>query len=1146
VIEPPSSSLLTPESVLPIGHLLNARFKITEAPRSGGMSFVFKAQDALTGAACAIKITKPDSNPEFAALAFERELKFLGNLSHENIVQLVDAGRADDLSYLVLEWLESSLKDKIRSSPPWDWLSFYVDIGRPVLLALSHAHLRGIAHRDLKPDNLLFDRFGVVKIVDFGIANAVTSANYGLTLRNAGSIPYTPPEADDGVRSCSRDAYSWAVIATTCLTGRTFGDLGSFQSALDQLDQRTAPVSLIRKAASADPSKRFLSAVDLLVETDAFHRTLAERLQITVPLELSPKANRMLASIWTGTEQDEVIRLVEADLKSGSAVQTLELDQGQGYRIVGATLEAICRRVSPDNPLLRAEELNILGLDRAELMRRQMPSLAGLTFVVCDYSKAVQFAKDARSFETRVRIGEADLERDTERRARERWIDCWLAVLREKERFSRLRKTSYHYRHMQRQGRQYVATCEGEIDTDSLAESLIIKQDSGPILIFKVVDVYLEQIVLELQGNYHELVPMHGGVLESNNSARRQAIFRQRSALETIRRDRAASPTLRKLLCDPTTASRPERSGLPEVSITLSADKHDILERAIGVQSAMAIEGPPGTGKTTLIAELVAIYLKRFPSHRVLLASQTHIALDHVISKLVEKGIGPRIVRIHGGQTAKVATDVLPLTLENKVKKWVEQTEVRARQNLTERAVTIGINRDHAEIALLGQQRQVIALQLVDLEKALADVTSQLDAPSTAPDGFGNSEKREELVEKTTTALDEASAVSDAISGLKQKKKRVEAQLNELGDFGREIAGSDYKTSHEWIAVLNPPESLEALAFAGLLKLQLEWFGRLSSSKDFYGAVLGESSVVAGTCIGLGGILSTVGQQFDLCIIDEVSKATPTETLVPMAYSQRWVLVGDPRQLPPFFESEEITTIEGFTEKETKATLLDIFLRDLPAECKGRLREQRRMASGIGELVATVFYGGDLETVRTEADRSKVIRHLFPKSVTWCSTSKGPCAEVEQAGKTFRNPRESSEIADLLETISKGCEKSEGGPVHVAIISAYSAQVRGLELQLASGAARYTGITYEVNTVDAFQGRDADICIYSVTRSNPRLKLGFQREVRRLNVALSRGRDALVIVGDDQFCRSVHKENPFLDVLAFIDDHPELCEVRVL
>jgi superfamily I DNA and/or RNA helicase len=113
----------------------------------------------------------------------------------------------------------------------------------------------------------------------------------------------------------------------------------------------------------------------------------------------------------------------------------------------------------------------------------------------------------------------------------------------------------------------------------------------------------------------------------------------------------------------------------------------------------------------------------------------------------------------------------------------------------------------------------------------------------------------------------------------------------------------------------------------------------------------------------------------------------------------------------------------------------------------------------------------------------------------------------------------------------------------VAVIAGYSAQVNELDQRLRGAAKPFQNLDIVINTVDAFQGKDADICIYSVTRSNDKGRLGFQREVPRLNVALSRGRDALIIVGDDDFCRTVNSENPFRPVLAHIDNNPAECAI---
>jgi superfamily I DNA and/or RNA helicase len=114
----------------------------------------------------------------------------------------------------------------------------------------------------------------------------------------------------------------------------------------------------------------------------------------------------------------------------------------------------------------------------------------------------------------------------------------------------------------------------------------------------------------------------------------------------------------------------------------------------------------------------------------------------------------------------------------------------------------------------------------------------------------------------------------------------------------------------------------------------------------------------------------------------------------------------------------------------------------------------------------------------------------------------------------------------------------------VALIAGYAAQVDELNDAIRDRLHEWPGLRVTCSTVDAFQGSEADICIYSVTRSNDRKSLGFLRERPRLNVALSRGRSALIIVGDDEFCRDAEGENPFRKVVEYIETHPEHCDRR--
>ena len=114
----------------------------------------------------------------------------------------------------------------------------------------------------------------------------------------------------------------------------------------------------------------------------------------------------------------------------------------------------------------------------------------------------------------------------------------------------------------------------------------------------------------------------------------------------------------------------------------------------------------------------------------------------------------------------------------------------------------------------------------------------------------------------------------------------------------------------------------------------------------------------------------------------------------------------------------------------------------------------------------------------------------------------------------------------------------------MAVLTGYSAQKSALQRAIAQRADHLGGLAVEANTVDAFQGREADLTIYSVTRSNLNRSIGFLAEDRRLNVALSRGKHYLVLAGDLSFARSAPGRNPFQNVIEYIESHPTDCGVE--
>jgi superfamily I DNA and/or RNA helicase len=143
-----------------------------------------------------------------------------------------------------------------------------------------------------------------------------------------------------------------------------------------------------------------------------------------------------------------------------------------------------------------------------------------------------------------------------------------------------------------------------------------------------------------------------------------------------------------------------------------------------------------------------------------------------------------------------------------------------------------------------------------------------------------------------------------------------------------------------------------------------------------------------------------------------------------------------------------------------------------------------------------------------------------------------------------RNPREAGVVIGILGQLNHAFRNAREQKCTVAVITGYAEQVRVIQQLISARHSEISSLQIQVNTIDAFQGKDADVCIYSVTRSNPKFNLGFQRKRPRLNVALSRARDALILVGDLDFCRRCPGENPFLPVIDYIESHHDQCEVR--
>lgn len=417
------------------------------------------------------------------------------------------------------------------------------------------------------------------------------------------------------------------------------------------------------------------------------------------------------------------------------------------------------------------------------------------------------------------------------------------------------------------------------------------------------------------------------------------------------------------------------------------------------------------------------------------------------------------------------------------------------------------------------------------------EVDARLEELKVA-EGAGTSEAAAALSERLKENTFEADGARLAVG-------RLGDRLVELGASGSsdQLAGLAPAELRRRAAEATP-DSPYADECRALIELLGDWHARFGRGQTFRAAALLRSSVVAATCVGYAAVRGSEAIEFDLCIVDEASKATATEMLVPMTRARKWVIVGDHRQLPPFVDealrNPALLERFGLSREELATTLFDRLRERLPKECIRALDRQHRMAPAIGDLVSECFYGGALTS---EPRPSPPWLHVVaPAPVCWFTTSRSKQRFERGHGTTVVNDHEADAVATLLGRANFGARAARKH-LSVVVLTGYAGQRDLISRQIAGSLREWRNISVECATVDSFQGRQADIAIYSVTRSNRDGKIGFLAEERRLNVALSRGRDALILVGDHAGVRQVSGRNPFLAVLDQIEGD-ERCALQ--
>ena len=457
----------------------------------------------------------------------------------------------------------------------------------------------------------------------------------------------------------------------------------------------------------------------------------------------------------------------------------------------------------------------------------------------------------------------------------------------------------------------------------------------------------------------------------------------------------------------------------------LNASQQRAVNKTLCCRDVMVVHGPPGTGKTTTLVEVVYETLRREP--QVMVCAQSNAAVDWICGKLIDRGVP--VLRV--GNPARVDDKVLSATYERQFEAHPDYPE------------------------------------LWGVRKAIREVSAGRRRMSRA----------------------DASALSNRLHNLRRRAVELE------------------------------------------VKIQVEIFE--------------SARVVASTLVGSDNAVLK-GRRFTTLYIDEAGQALEAACWIAIRKADRVIFAGDHCQLPPTVKSVEAE----------RAGLSRSLMESVVDKCRSAvelLTVQYRMNEAIMRFSSDWFYGGRLQAAEEVKCRGILD---FDSPVEWLDTSEMDFSEKYVSATGGRvNPDEGEFMLDSLEAYIKriGEKRIEDENLDFAVISPYKAQVSWLRRNAKKrNVLRRLKGKIAINTIDGFQGQERDVVFISLVRSNDDGKIGFLSDLRRMNVAMTRARMKLVIIGSaatltrhpfyEKLFLSQKKENGVKKVSGISDGESRRCE----
>lgn len=598
-----------------------------------------------------------------------------------------------------------------------------------------------------------------------------------------------------------------------------------------------------------------------------------------------------------------------------------------------------------------------------------------------------------------------------------------------------------------------------------------------------------------------EEIPLNGFLIE-NTSLMEIQYKRQINAIKNYEFDNITNSELRKYLFQPENLQyladdlgqliadldiiSTDKGGLP---VQFEDAQKTAILKSLYRPPITIIQGPPGTGKTTVITEIIRQILAKDRQAKILITSQTNLAVDNVLSRM-QNISGVSFIRL--GRNIEDSS-ISEHSFENKLSNWAQDTRANSNESW-----------EKLSKPFLSEQKNLHpVLNLINKEISKKEAWNKIKLELiNILNGF--------LAKDFFYLKEFLSTRAEFESELAKHLGSNQTQFNKLRQLKK-----------RWTSILSNIENHDALK------------SKFISSINIVGATANHIAA---------GKYRDFSFEFDYVIMDEAAKATPAETLVPINMAHNLILVGDHEQLPPLVTATESVKKQVEKKLNTEGEMVDfdkiyldqpslfeIMYDGSPEEYKEMLDLQFRMPKQIGDIISSLVYKNKLMS-NEKSGNPHQLKLKATTAMFMCDISKFPNRfhDVDRISRSSFNKASAKTIVEILTKIDayNNLLTDPQNPYQVGVITGYGKQAEYLsnEIENFSFKNLTLGRNLTVATVDSFQGSEKDIIIYDIVRSaraNDDTGLGFLEMPNRINVAFTRATRLLIVVGDAEYVMNV-------------------------